>query len=139
MRGCEPSTEFCHWYSEAKDLSCLAKFINPAHSKLLEYNHKLFLFFHKDYFSINIVDVCDPSKNWTKKKNAYKTTSSSQRINHWKLDIRAGFKEMKSNRYNKLHSLNYTTELEIEVSALLYHDKALCCTHLIISALFELA
>lgn len=46
---------------------------------------------------------------------------------------------MKSNRYNKLHSLNYTTELEIEVSALQSHDKALCCTHLIISALFELA
>ena len=46
---------------------------------------------------------------------------------------------MKSNRYNKLHSLNYTTELEIEVSALQSHDKALCCTHVIISALFELA
>lgn len=46
---------------------------------------------------------------------------------------------MKSNQYNKLHSLNYATELEIEVSALQFHDKALCYTHFIISALFELA
>ena len=46
---------------------------------------------------------------------------------------------MKSNQYNKLHSLNYATELEIEVSALQFHDKTLCYTHFIISALFELA
>lgn len=73
------------------------------------------------------------------KKNAYKTTSSSQRINHWKLGIRAGFKEMKSNQYNKFRSLKYATELEIEVSALQSRGKALCYTHFIISALFELA
>lgn len=46
---------------------------------------------------------------------------------------------MKSNQYNKLHSLNYATELEIEVSALQSHDKALCYRHFIISALLELA